>query len=155
MCLILYIYIYWTLTRTLSPLICWPNLSQIVIDVEWLILRDPGVQRVAGTDQWECVQGFTPHVQSLVYVMFLMVVCTVTAVKVHTIKAMSVYGVKLGNSLSNNFRDCNNVIIVKKNLKNTLFQSTSNCRSYWHILQLFLVFICLQLCNNIARTLSL
>ena len=35
------------------------------------------------------------------------------------IKAMclSVYGVKLWNSLSNNLRDCNSVIIFKKNLK--------------------------------------
>ena len=38
------------------------------------------------------------------------------------IKAMclSVYGVKLWNSLSNNLRDCNSVTIFKKNLKKYL-----------------------------------
>ena len=38
------------------------------------------------------------------------------------IKAMcpSVYGVKLWNSLSNNLRDCNSLIIFKKNLKKYL-----------------------------------
>ena len=33
---------------------------------------------------------------------------------------LSVYGVKLWNSLSNNLRDCNSVIIFKKNLKKYL-----------------------------------
>ena len=39
------------------------------------------------------------------------------------IKAMclSVYGVKLGNYLSNNLRDCNSETIFKKNLKKYLF----------------------------------
>ncbi|KAI0209991.1 putative metabotropic glutamate receptor mgl-1 [Lamellibrachia satsuma] len=69
---------------------------QIVIDVEWLILRDPGVHRIAGTDQWQCVQGFTPHVQSLVYVMFLMVVCTLTAIKAHGIITNHREGVFVG-----------------------------------------------------------
>ena len=54
------------------------------------------MQRVDGTDQWECVQGFTPHVQSLVYVMFLMVVCTVTAVKAHGIITNHREGVFIG-----------------------------------------------------------
>lgn len=69
---------------------------QIVIDVEWLILSDPGAKRIAGTDQWECEPGFTPHVQSLVYVMFLMVVCTVTAVKAHGIITNHREGVFIG-----------------------------------------------------------
>ena len=46
------------------------------------------------------------------------------------IKAMCLsYGVKLRNSVSTNLRDCNGVIIVRKNLKKFLFQFTSNCTS--------------------------
>ena len=66
---------------------------------------------------------------------------------------LSVSGVKLWNSLSNTLRDCNSVTIFKKNMKKIILIL------YFKLLvsllvQLFLVFICLQLCNNIARAVS-
>ena len=68
---------------------------------------------------------------------------------------LSVYGVKLWNPLSNNLRDCNSVIIFIKNSEEILYFKllVSVLVDPLYILQLFLVFICLQLCNNIARTL--
>ena len=70
------------------------------------------------------------------------------------IKAMclSVYGVKLWNSLSNNLRDCNSVTIfnLEKSEEILDFNLLATLLVYF-ILQLFLVFLCLQLCNNIAR----
>ena len=73
------------------------------------------------------------------------------------IKAMclSVYGVKLWNYLSTNLRDCNSVIIFLKKSEEILDFNLLATVLVYFILQLFIVFLCLQICNNIARTLLL
>ena len=59
---------------------------------------------------------------------------------------LSVYEVKLWNSLSTNLRDCNSVIMLRKIWRNTWFQFTSNCTSiiYSATIPCFLMFTTLQ-----------
>ena len=58
---------------------------QLGIDIQWLLLRKPEAQfshvNDDGDQIWECKQSFESHVISLSYVMFLLVICTLLAVK--------------------------------------------------------------------------
>ena len=71
---------------------------QIVVDVEWLILREPGTKldNITGTERIVCSEDFSAHVQSLVYVMFLIVVTTVLAMRTHGITTNHREGIFIG-----------------------------------------------------------
>lgn len=69
---------------------------QIAVDVEWLILREPSVVQDSITGHMTCSEGFVPHVLSLIYVMILILVCTLIAVKAHGIITNHREGIFIG-----------------------------------------------------------
>ena len=54
---------------------------QLAVDIEWLILVNPEINQATGT----CKQTIKEHVQSLVYVMFLIVFTTLLSIRTHRI----------------------------------------------------------------------
>ena len=68
---------------------------QIVIDIEWLILQPPDIENDAKRGAI-CKTKFSSHVQSLIYVMFLMVITTLMAIKTHGIYSNFREGVFIG-----------------------------------------------------------
>ena len=71
---------------------------QIVIDTEWLLLRYPAaVSTEDGSDVMKCRYGdFTSHVESLVYVMLLILLCTGMAIRTGRISTNHREGVFIG-----------------------------------------------------------
>jgi hypothetical protein len=76
---------------------------QLVVDAEWLILVPAKAAVVNG--QWKCVHKtlvpgqerlYTAHVISLVYTMFLIVVCTMIAIRTHGITTNHREGIFVG-----------------------------------------------------------
>ncbi len=68
---------------------------QIVIDVQWLILEPPNVIK---DDElgWVCEETFEANILSLVYVMFLILICTLIAIKTHGIITNHREGIFIG-----------------------------------------------------------
>ncbi|XP_074642174.1 metabotropic glutamate receptor-like [Tubulanus polymorphus] len=67
---------------------------QIVIDSEWLILSPPGLKMNNGENV--CNHEFLDHIKSFVYVMFLIFVCTILAVRAHGIITNHREGIFIG-----------------------------------------------------------